>query len=346
MTSVKAGFNGKAPRVDSHLHVNYRSYTAKELISYMDREGIDQCWLLTWEETKPTHPWYQALSIDDVYDAYERYPDRFIPFYSPDPGRPDALSSLVEWHKKGIRGCGELKVSLTWDAPGLDPILAYLDQHRMPLVFHMEKAACIYWAESDNPCECLMARLLNTPRFSGIPRKTVEAMELFFWPLAKRRERMKRFFPGYMMDFVSLEARLRQYPNIKFIGHGPLFWKGISSLMDNSHVLPSGPVIGEGIICRLLSEYDNLYADLSAYSGYNALARDPQFARKFLCSFSGKLLYATDNFFLGLRGFLESLKLPADAYRRIYGENAHSLIEGCGNMVPASQSVRLERRAV
>ena len=41
-------------------------------------------------------------------------------------------------------------------------------------------------------------------------------------------------------------------------------------------------MVDGGVVPRLLREYDNLYADLSAHSGYNALKRDPAFARKFL----------------------------------------------------------------
>jgi predicted TIM-barrel fold metal-dependent hydrolase len=84
-----------------------------------------------------------------------------------------------------------------------------------------------------------------------------------------------------------------------------------------------------GIICRLLSEYDNLYADISGPSGYTALARDPAFAKRFLTEYRNKILYGTDNFFMGLRPFLDSLKLSMECYRRIYGENAMGLAGKC-----------------
>ncbi len=39
--------------IDSHLHVGFRRCTADTIIADMDRRGIQQCWLLTWEEIAP-----------------------------------------------------------------------------------------------------------------------------------------------------------------------------------------------------------------------------------------------------------------------------------------------------
>ena len=43
-----------------------------------------------------------------------------------------------------------------------------------------------------------------------------------------------------------------------------------------------------------MRRYQNLYGDLSAYSGYNALARDPEYAMQFLTEFQDRLLFGTD----------------------------------------------------
>jgi predicted TIM-barrel fold metal-dependent hydrolase len=45
---------------------------------------------------------------------------------------------------------------------------------------------------------------------------------------------------------------------------------------------------------RWLEEFPNLYGDLSAGSGFNALSRDPEFTRGFLRRHQSKLLWATD----------------------------------------------------
>ena len=43
-----------------------------------------------------------------------------------------------------------------------------------------------------------------------------------------------------------------------------------------------------------MRRYQNLYGDLSAHSGYNALARDPEYAVQFLTEFQDRLLFGTD----------------------------------------------------
>ena len=54
---------------------------------------------------------------------------------------------------------------------------------------------------------------------------------------------------------------------------------------------PLGPV---GITDRLLSDFPNVYGDLSANSGRNALARDKDFATKFLERHGSKLVFGSD----------------------------------------------------
>jgi predicted TIM-barrel fold metal-dependent hydrolase len=49
-----------------------------------------------------------------------------------------------------------------------------------------------------------------------------------------------------------------------------------------------------GITDRLLSDYGNMYGDLSAGSGLNALLRDEEHAREFLKRHQNKLLYGSD----------------------------------------------------
>ena len=44
----------------------------------------------------------------------------------------------------------------------------------------------------------------------------------------------------------------------------------------------------------MLSEFDNLHADMSANSGRNMLGRDPDFASAFLVRHQNKLLFGSD----------------------------------------------------
>lgn len=90
-----------------------------------------------------------------------------------------------------------------------------------------------------------------------------------------------------------LESCLERFPSVKWIGHGPQFWSAISG-DDPRTGYPTGAITAGGALDRLLAAYPNLYADLSAHSGWNAMARDPEFTRGFVERHHGRLLLGTD----------------------------------------------------
>ena len=79
-----------------------------------------------------------------------------------------------------------------------------------------------------------------------------------------------------------------------FIGHAQTWWGNIDRKHDQSVMYPKGPVTPGGITDRLLSDYPNVYADLSAGSGLNALLRDEEHARAFLARHQDKLMFGSD----------------------------------------------------
>jgi predicted TIM-barrel fold metal-dependent hydrolase len=130
-----------------------------------------------------------------------------------------------------------------------------------------------------------------------------------------------------MLDFASLEATLLEYHDVKFVAHGQMFWKHISADgVDRKEMYPNGQIVVDGVIWRLLKEYPNLYADISATSGFNALKRDAENAKRFLSLFQDKILYGTDGLMAGQREFLKSLELSKEALDKIFGDNAKNLI--------------------
>lgn len=94
-----------------------------------------------------------------------------------------------------------------------------------------------------------------------------------------------------------LERALQACPDTIFIGHGPTFWAEISSEVPAAQRVgyPAGPIREGGAVPRLLRAYANLYVDISAGSGYNALTRDPAFGEAFLEEFQDKTLFGTDS---------------------------------------------------
>ncbi|RMH71962.1 MAG: hypothetical protein D6675_05450 [Gemmatimonadetes bacterium] len=313
--------------IDSHLHLGLNGITAETLIEYLDTYHLDKCWLLTWEEVGNHIKWnYHPFPVEPVLEAYQKYPDRIVPFYAPDPNRPDAVERFQEYYHKGIRGCGELKANVRWDSPQLQPLLECIHQLKLPLIFHMEEGHQGFSFQAEHRFDQVLAKCFRTHKLGGIPAKTARWLCNGIPVLRKKYKELQYHFSGYLMDFETLERALQQYPDIKFIGHGPFFWKNISKDVPKDVQYPTGHIDQEGIICYLLTTYDNLYADLSGGSGYYALTRDPTFARTFLIRYATKLLYGTDNYQLGLKSFLDSLDLPANVYDRIYHQNAKQLI--------------------
>src|SRR5262249_45665612 len=87
---------------------------------------------------------------------------------------------------------------------------------------------------------------------------------------------------------------VERYPKAKFIGHAQTWWGNIDRGHDQKVMYPKGPVSPGGITERLLSDYANVYADLSAGSGLNALLRDENHARAFLDRHQDKLMFGSD----------------------------------------------------
>ncbi|MBO0857653.1 MAG: amidohydrolase family protein [Chloracidobacterium sp.] len=98
----------------------------------------------------------------------------------------------------------------------------------------------------------------------------------------------------FSTGFKRFEAMLKAYPKTKFIGHADAFWANISADYANESAYPSGPIKRGGLTDKLLGDYANLYGDLSANSGNNALSRDPEFTADFLTRHKNKLIFGSD----------------------------------------------------
>lgn len=98
----------------------------------------------------------------------------------------------------------------------------------------------------------------------------------------------------YNMGIERFHSMLEKFPTVNFIGHAQTFWGNIDKNHEQSVMYPKGPVTPGGITDRLLSDYANMYGDLSAGSGLNALRRDEDHAREFLKRHQNKLMYGSD----------------------------------------------------
>lgn len=98
----------------------------------------------------------------------------------------------------------------------------------------------------------------------------------------------------FSTGFQQFAAMLKAYPKTCFVGHADAFWANLSADYANQSAYPAGPVKRGGITETLLAKYPNLYGDLSANSGNNALSRDPEFTAGFLERHQDKLVFGSD----------------------------------------------------
>ncbi len=130
-----------------------------------------------------------------------------------------------------------------------------------------------------------------------------------------------------------LENAIRSFPGLNFIGHGPGWWASISGLDDQKSLggYPKGKVLPGGAIDRLMEKYPNIYGDLSAGSGSNAISRDLEFGREFLIRRQDRICFGTDYLQPGQHvpqfEVLSKIELPADVRLKIYRGNAERVLK-------------------
>jgi len=129
----------------------------------------------------------------------------------------------------------------------------------------------------------------------------------------------------------ALEKVLKEFSGVNFIGHANGWWNSLSGDVKEFKGYPKEKIAPGGAALRLLEEYPNMYADLSARSGLNAITRDPEFGLKFLKTHPDKLLFGTDA--IGGTGreshfdFYNTVELTADVKTKIFRENARRLLK-------------------
>ncbi len=99
---------------------------------------------------------------------------------------------------------------------------------------------------------------------------------------------------AYNMGIERFHRMLEKYPDVDFIGHAQTWWGNIDANHEQAVMYPKTPVTQGGITDRLLSDYPNMYGDLSAGSGLNSMLRDEQHAIGFLERHQDRLLWASD----------------------------------------------------
>ena len=130
-----------------------------------------------------------------------------------------------------------------------------------------------------------------------------------------------------------LENVLKNFPQHTFVGHAQGWWASISNDLEKREDLggrPDTPVVPGGAIQRLMDSYPNLYGDLAASSGLNAITRDPAYTLKFFEKYQDRLMFGTDTAPVLLPDWghfevYEKLVLPEAVEEKILRANARRI---------------------
>jgi len=253
--------------IDCHAHVfmdpKIRPYpnakttfmSAKDQIALMDAKGVDTAVILPVNNAESP---VEHQSAGEILLICEKYPGRFIPFCNLDPRHTD-------WgERRNVEGKFDF----------------LLEQYKA-LGFKGLGEFCpnLPWEDP---------RILNL----------LGACERVGFPVTFHT--VTPGFPTYGVydepGLPGLEAVLKKFPKLKFFGHSAAFWSEIGGSLSKEEKdgYPQGLVAEGGAIPRLMRQYQNLYGDLSAGSGLNALQRDPEYAWRFVDEFQNRLMLGLD----------------------------------------------------
>ena len=213
----------------------------------------------------------------------------------------------------------------------LQPLCAVDPRHRYPGEFDPYPIIEHY---VDQGSVGLGENLCGLPVDDPLQQRVYESCDRLGLPVVMHFDHwINRDQPG----LTGLENMLTIYQNVRFVGHAQYFWREISAQVDPDVDFPAGAVVPGGRIEELFGRHPNLYADLSAGSGYGAITRDPEFGLAFMERWKHRLMFGTDTVnsrpteFGSIVGnppildFIQSADLSEDTVERITRKNAEKV---------------------
>lgn len=282
--------------IDCHNHPDWHGYNLDGFLENMSKYNIDVTWLLSWEAPADEYdPAYISLTPDVG------------------PQGPIPFARCLSYAER---------------APGKF-VLGYAPDPRRPdAIDRMKAAISIYGVRIYGELKLRMmydnVDAINMYRFCGENGVPVQVHIDYDYETGVKYPRTSWWYGGGIEAF---ERAVKACPETVFLGHAPGFWAHISGDEQyKTNPYPDGEVVPGGKLVTMLHTYPNLYCDMSAGSGVNAMQRDTRFARTFLLEFQDRILYARDYFDNVHQDFLNSMELPESVLKKIYSENALKLV--------------------
>ena len=259
-----------APILDLHQHTLYAGRSDQQLIAHQRYHGVTVTNLLAGDGWLLSELGGNA----DCAALQAKYPDQFVRFACADPveGRMlDIGGPALEGPVDDLSPRKKSLTALSWPAPAVKLRAAGLGAGRRhgaigigEMKFHVP---------------------VDSPEMDRV-YKLAEELRV---PVLLHFE-----YHHYNLGLENLEKVLKRYPKVNFIGHAQTWWGHISADPNLNDTYPKGRIKPDGLLDKLLADYSNIYGDLSADSGLNALTRDQEFSRGFLERHSRKLIWGSD----------------------------------------------------
>lgn len=282
--------------IDIHNHPDWHGHDFDKFIANKDRYNIDVTWLLSWESP---------------LDEYDPHTTAVIPDRT--EGGPISFTRCLKYVEKAPDRFVLGYAPDPREADAIDKLSFAIETYGVRVYGELKLRMML-----DN------LDAIRMYRFCGEKGLPVTVHIDYEFDTGRRYPRPNWWYGGGIDAF---ERAIAACPETTFLGHAPGFWAHISGddQYDKSSY-PKGGVIEGGKIIELLRKYPNLYCDMSAGSGHNALSRDLEFTKDFLIEFQDRVLYARDYFDNVHQELLNSLDLPREVLDKIYYKNALKLV--------------------
>ena len=266
-----------------------------EQLAVMDRLGIDKALVLPLNNPETSG---ENQSLGEILSICRDHPDRFIPGCNIDP-----------------------RLCCLPTGPPARHFEFLLSQYKQFGCKALGEVAChLYW---DDPIVLALLEAAQNVQLPVTFHTTAPGVDDY----------------GLIDDlgFPRFEQVLKKLPDLPFLAHSTGFWGEISgdaTIADKARY-PAGPVAPGGAVTRLMRQYPNLHGDISAGSGLNALARDPQHAYKFIDEFQDRLFLGLDYCSVAndyrhlqwLQAARDAKHISRQVYEKITGRNADRLLQ-------------------
>lgn len=286
-------------KIDAHNHPGIAGYDCDMLVKNMDGFGISKTVLLSCEtpvrERHISRDNYDRLcgkehlcmTFEECLGFYEKYPDRFILGYAPDPRDPLATEKLKKAVKDyDVRLCGEFKYRVLFDDPDVIDYFRECGNLGLPVTVHIDYH--------------------EAHRYEGFVRE-------------------KYWYGGDMDNFER--ALIACPDTVFFGHATLFWAHISNDELWRTEAYPQGEVIPGGRLEQMMEKYHNLYIDASAGSALNAMKRDVEYTKYLFERFQDRIVFGRDNEENFNSEFVDSLGLSESILEKFYYKNIENILK-------------------